>query len=146
MHEIELIARTVLLSSARPDPATEVWACEVLAARNPGYRGHLAQALIRRERTGLGLPVRLRLSEEAVATARLIDPGQDHHATDILIWALDALQRNLFEAGRPAEGWTARREILDRHHPGLHRRCFLTDCYAGERLIPVGEWAADPAG
>ncbi|MFC7758539.1 hypothetical protein ACFQY4_11480 [Catellatospora bangladeshensis] len=142
LHEIELIARSVLLSSARPDAKTEVWAYQTLAARNPGYRGHLAQALIRRERTGLDLPVRLRLSEEAVATARLIDPVLDHHATDILIWALDALQHNLFEAGRTADAWAARREILDLHHPGLHRRCYVTDCYAGKLPIPVEDWAA----
>ncbi|MEV4415781.1 hypothetical protein [Catellatospora sp. NPDC049609] len=148
--EAELIARTVILSSARPDAATEVWAYQTLAARNPGYRRHLAEALIRRERSGLDLPVRLRLSQEAVATARLIDPVRDHHATDVLIWALDALQRNLFEAGREAEGWTARREILARHHPGLHRECRVTDCYGGKLPIPVEQWAAsspdtDPA-
>lgn len=55
-----------------------------------------------------------------------------------------ALQRNLSEAGRTAEAWATRREILALHHPGLHRRCYLTDCYAGKLPIPVEDWIATP--
>ncbi|MFC7240921.1 hypothetical protein ACFQO7_00375 [Catellatospora aurea] len=95
--EAEHIARTVLLSSTGPDLAAEVWACRTLAARTPGYRSRLVSALLRLERVTDSPDTRLRLAEEAVANARQIDPVQDHHATDMLIWALYALQRNLHD-------------------------------------------------
>ncbi|WP_155371301.1 hypothetical protein [Catellatospora vulcania] len=141
--ELELIARNVLLSSAGPDLVTEVWACRTLAARTPGYRTRLVSALLRLERGTHEPAARLRLAEEAVANARQIDPVQDHHATDLLIWALHALQHNLFAADRAAEGLAARQEILARFHPGLHvaRGCPVTVCYADKEPPPVAAWA-----
>ncbi|WP_144120629.1 hypothetical protein [Catellatospora sichuanensis] len=142
--DAEHIARTVLLSSAGPDPVTEVWACRTLAARTPGYRTRLVSALLRLERATDSPEARLRLAEEAVANARQIDPVQDHHATDMLIWALHAQQRNLHTVGRTAEGLDVRREILARYLPGLHnaRECGVTVCYAEQEPPPVGAWTA----
>lgn len=144
--DAEHIARTVLLSSTGPDLTAEVWACRTLAARTPGYRSRLVSALLRLERVTDSPEARLRLAEEAVANARQIDPVQDHHATDLLIWALYALQRDLHTAGRRPEALAARRELLDRYHPGLHNanRCPVTVCYAEKEPPPVDEWAAAP--
>ncbi|GAA1396597.1 hypothetical protein ACFQZ4_11595 [Catellatospora coxensis] len=138
--DAEHIARTVLLSSTGPDLTAEVWACRTLAARTPGHRSRLVSALLRLERVTDSPGTRLRLAEEAVANARQIDPAQDHHATDMLIWALYALQRNLHATGRTAEGQAARQEFLDRHHPDLHvaNSCPVTVCYADKDLPPVG--------
>lgn len=123
---------------------TEVWACRTLAARTPGYRSRLVSALLRLERVTDSPAARPCLAEEAVANARQIDPVQDHHANDMLIWALHARQRNLDAAGRTAEALAARQEILDRYHPGLHdaRECGITVCYADQKPPPVGRWAA----
>ncbi|GHJ44035.1 hypothetical protein Cs7R123_13770 [Catellatospora sp. TT07R-123] len=145
MIEAELIARTIVLSSTKLPEATEVWAYRTLAAGNPGYRGRLADALIRLERVTADPADRLRMSQEAVATARLIDPVQDHTATELLIWALDALQRNLYAAGRPAEGLAARQDIVALYGRGLHQRrtCGVTDCYADAVLPAVDEWITD---
>ncbi|MBV1853804.1 hypothetical protein [Catellatospora tritici] len=145
--EAELIARTIVLSSTKLPEATEVWAYRTLVAGYPGYRSRLADALIRLERVTVDPADRLRTSQEAVATARLIDPVQDHTATELLIWALDALQRNLYAAGRPAEGLAARREIIERYPADLHRQrgCSVNDCYAARTLPPVAEWIADLA-
>ncbi|GIF98622.1 hypothetical protein [Catellatospora citrea] len=142
--ELELIARNVLLSSAGPDLVTEVWACRMLAARTPGYRSRLVGALLRLERVTDSPAAALRLAEEAVANARQIDPVHDHHATDLLIWALHALQGRLFAVDRTAEGLAARQEIIARYHPGLHTavRCRVTACYADREQPPVADWAA----
>ncbi|MDI1461626.1 hypothetical protein QEZ54_11640 [Catellatospora sp. KI3] len=145
--EAELIARTIVLSSTKLPEATEVWAYRTLVAGYPGYRSRLVDALIRLERVTVDPVDKLRMSQEAVATARLIDPVQDHTAAELLIWALDALQRNLYAAGRTAEGLAARQETIARHPADLHRRraCSVTDCYADKVLPPVEEWIAESA-
>ncbi|MEV0454048.1 hypothetical protein [Catellatospora methionotrophica] len=147
MIELELIARNVLLSSAGPDLPNEVWACRTLVARTAGYRSRLVGALLRLERVTDSPVDRLRLAEEAVAHARLIDPDHDHHATDLLIWALHALQGSLYALGRTTEGRAAREEIAGRYHPGLHTKlgCRVTACYADREPPPVADWAAEAA-
>ncbi|UUU25657.1 hypothetical protein [Streptomyces sp. DSM 40750] len=111
-----LRARNVLLGSGRPTPRDEVEACRVLARVSPAsYLPRLSRALI-----GLGhgdafdeLPeARLALFEEAAQAAYALD-GSDPMRTEVLLRALDALQRQVFVLGRRAEGLALREEMAE---------------------------------
>lgn len=145
MSQAEFLARAVLHSTVKPTVEAEVRACRVLIARNPGYASRLTGALLRLERQVPEPARRLCLAEEAVSYARRIDPDLDHHAVDLLIWALVAWQRHLDAVGRTVEAQAARAEVVHLWHPQVHRsfRCGLKeDCYAGRDLPPVEDWHA----
>lgn len=109
-------ARNVLLASGRRTPREEVDAYRVLAQVGPAaYLPLLAGALQRLSYdTGSGRKhaSALALSEEAVAVARSIDAAEPTRA-DVLYRALDSCQRELYDAGRGAEGLVMRAEMVD---------------------------------
>jgi tetratricopeptide (TPR) repeat protein len=108
-------ARNVLLASGRRTPREEVDAYRILSRVSPAtYLPRLARALQRLSHDG-GVgewhPSSLALCEEAVAAARSIDPAEPARA-DVLYQALDSYQRQLYMAGRRAEGLAVRAEML----------------------------------
>ncbi|WP_327305039.1 hypothetical protein OG730_16895 [Streptomyces sp. NBC_01298] len=106
-------ARNVLLSSGRLSPRDKVDAYRVLAQVSPAaYLPLLARALQDLSHEGGRThPAALTLCEEAVAAARAIDPAEPARA-DHLYEALDTCQRELYRAGRRAEGLALRAEML----------------------------------
>ncbi|MDD9378334.1 hypothetical protein M8Z33_17055 [Streptomyces sp. ZAF1911] len=129
-------ARNVLLSSGRLSPRDKVDAYRVLAQVSPAaYLPLLARALQHLSyQGGRRHPAALALCEEAVAAARSIDPAEPARA-DVLYEALNTCQRELYGAGRRAEGLAMRAEMLaiGRAQAEL----------AGERLVAGLEtWAA----
>lgn len=108
-------ARNVLLASGRRTPREEVDAYRVLSQVSPaGYLPLLARALQRLSydtSVGKWHPSSLALCEEAVAAARSIDPAETARA-NVLYQALDSCQRQLYMAGRRAEGLAMRAEML----------------------------------
>ncbi|MFI5759916.1 hypothetical protein ACIA8F_03125 [Streptomyces sp. NPDC051563] len=106
-------ARNVLLSSGRLYPRDKVDAYRVLAQVSPAaYLPLLARALQHLSYQGGRVhPAALALCEEAVAAARAIDPAEPARG-DVLYEALDTCQRELYRAGRRAEGLAMRAEML----------------------------------
>ncbi|MFH8447046.1 hypothetical protein ACH4D3_38350 [Streptomyces sp. NPDC018026] len=108
-------ARNVLLASGRRTPGEEVDAYRVLSQVSPAaYLPLLARALQRLSydaSVGEWHPFSLALCEEAVAAARSIDPAETARA-NVLYQALDSCQRQLYMAGRRAEGLAMRAEML----------------------------------
>ncbi|WP_432063723.1 hypothetical protein [Streptomyces sp. C10-9-1] len=108
-------ARNVLLASGRRTPREEVDAYRVLARVSPAsYLPLLARALqglTYDTATGRRHAASLALGEEAVAAARSMDPADPARA-DVLYGALDTYQRELYGAGRRAEGLATRAEML----------------------------------
>ncbi|MFF4384784.1 hypothetical protein [Kitasatospora sp. NPDC001547] len=108
-------ARNVLLASGRRTPREEVDAYRVLSQVSPAaYLPRLARALQDLSYdTGAGKwhLSALALCEEAVAAARCIDRAEPARAS-VLYQALDSCQRQLYMAGRRAEGLTMRAEML----------------------------------
>ncbi len=108
-------ARNVLLASGRRTPREEVDAYRVLARVSPAsYLPLLARALqglTYDTATGRRHAASLALGEEAVAAARSMDPADPARA-DVLYGALDTYQRELYDAGRRAEGLATRAEML----------------------------------
>ncbi|MFJ8647423.1 hypothetical protein ACIRNI_15040 [Streptomyces sp. NPDC093546] len=112
-HDDIIRARTALLASGRRTPREEVRAYRVLAQVSPAaYLPLLAGSLLSRsyqipnDRPDVCLP----LVEEAVAAARAIDPAEPARA-EVLRRALHAYQRELYAAGRRAEGLAVRAEL-----------------------------------
>ncbi|WP_330240110.1 hypothetical protein [Streptomyces sp. NBC_00525] len=131
-------ARNVLLASGYPTASEEVDACRVLSRVSPAaYLPRLARSLQRLSydsSVGEWHPSALALCEEAVAAARSIDPAVTSRA-DVLYQALDSCQRQLYRAGRRAEGLAMRAEML-----ALGRaRAAAT---GGSAARGLGEWAA----
>ncbi|MFG2823349.1 hypothetical protein ACGFX4_28465 [Kitasatospora sp. NPDC048365] len=108
-------ARNVLLASGHRTPREEVDAYRVLSQVSPAaYLPLLARALQRLSydtSVGRWHPSSLALCEEAVAAARSIDPADTARA-NVLYQALDSCQRQLYMAGRRAEGLAMRAEML----------------------------------
>ncbi|MEO3975567.1 hypothetical protein [Streptomyces sp. CAU 1734] len=113
-HDV-LRARMILLASGRRTPREEVDAYRVLARVSPAaYLPLLSRALRRlsRDRHHHGRPeIRLLPHEETPAAARAVGPALPARA-DVRYEALDGYQRELYAAGRRAEGLAPRAEML----------------------------------
>ncbi|UXY31684.1 hypothetical protein [Streptomyces sp. HUAS TT20] len=133
-------ARTTLLGSGRLSLVRQVEAYRVLAEVSPlTYLPKLAQALESygyapefRDRSD----VRLALRAEAAATARRID-ASDPNRTELLVRVLNAHQRELYEAGRRAEGFALCEEMAAAGRWGFERGQVSSPAYGHGRLAVV---------
>lgn len=111
-----LRARTTLLASDGPSVAEQVEAYRVLSVVSPlTYVPKLAEALVSYgyEREVRDLPeVRMARFAEGAAVARLVDASVPRR-TDVLLRALSACRRELYAAGRRAEGFTVCEEMAE---------------------------------
>ncbi|MFF9567217.1 hypothetical protein [Streptomyces sp. NPDC014685] len=135
-----LRARTVLLGSGRPNARQELEAYRVLAGVSPrAYLPKLGQALIS---AGYGRELRerpdarLALYAEAVAVARRIE-ADDPNRTEILVQALHAHQRQLYEAGRRAEGFALCEEMARAGRQGFEAGQVRSPVHGHGRLAVV---------
>ncbi|MFF4081157.1 hypothetical protein ACFYZN_17375 [Streptomyces sp. NPDC001777] len=135
-----LRARTVLLGSGRPDARQELEAYRVLAEVSPrAYLPKLCRALIS---AGHARELRdhpdaqLALYAEAVAVARRIG-ADDPNRTEILVRALSAHQRQLYEAGRRAEGFALCEEMARVGRQGFEAGQVQSPLYGHGRLAVV---------
>jgi tetratricopeptide (TPR) repeat protein len=115
-----LRARTVLLGSGRISLAEQIWAHRVLAEVSPAANlPKLAEALLRfgyQESGSAGAAIGSQpgpaVFEEAVAAARRMDES-DRRRAGLLIRTLNAYQRELYQLGRRAEGYSACAEMAE---------------------------------
>ncbi|MBZ3911295.1 hypothetical protein [Streptomyces acidiscabies] len=136
-HDAVLRARTMLLGSGRRSLREEVQAYRVLAQVSPSaYLGKLATALVSysyaqefQERPEIVLA----LCAEAVGAAREIGVDEPQR-TEVLVRALGAYERQLFDAGRREEGLAACEEAADAGKEGFARGQVASEGYGSRRL------------
>ncbi|HEV2639648.1 MAG TPA: hypothetical protein VGX23_31235 [Actinocrinis sp.] len=123
-----LRARTILLGTGRISLRQQIWAYRVLAQESPvANLPKLAEALLSYGNQELeGRPqAGLAAFAEAVGAARRLEES-DRRRPELLVRALNAYQRQLFELGRRREGIAVCEEMA-----GLGRRAFAAGQLAG---------------
>lgn len=139
-HEAVLMARTFLLGSGRLETHKLVEAYRVLSVVSPlTYLPKLTEALLTsayepeiRDRPD----IRLAFREEAARAARRIDAGEPKR-TELLVRVLDGYARELFEAGRRAEGLAVCEEAAEAGRQGFLRGQVSSPVYGQNRLEVV---------